>query len=42
VGNLSFKDAQEFDKRMMDVLEKAIDNKIKDIAQDYKVFGKKL
>jgi hypothetical protein len=27
---------------MMDVLEKAIDNKIKDIAQDYKVFGKKL
>jgi hypothetical protein len=42
VGNLSFKDAQEFDKRMMDVLEKAIDNKIKDIAKDYKVFGKKL
>ena len=42
VGNLSFKDAQEFDKRMMDVLEKAIDNKIKDIAQDYKIFGKKL
>jgi hypothetical protein len=27
---------------MMDVLEKAIDNKIKDIAKDYKVFGKKL
>lgn len=42
VGAMDIRDAQEFDKRMMDVLEKAIDNKIKDIAQDYKVFGKKL
>ena len=41
VGNLSFKDAQEFDKRMMDVLQQAIDNKIKDIADDYETIGKK-
>ena len=42
VGAMDFRDATDFDKRMMDVLEKAIDNKIKDIAKDYKVFGKKL
>jgi hypothetical protein len=33
VGNLSYKDAQDFDKRMMNVLQQAIDNKIKDIAR---------
>ena len=42
VGAMDVRDAADFDKRMMDVLEKAIDNKIKDIAKDYKVFGKKL
>jgi uncharacterized protein YjaZ len=42
VGAMDIRDATDFDKRMMDVLEKAIDNKIKDIAKDYKVFGKKL
>jgi len=42
VGMMDIRDATDFDKRMMDVLEKAIDNKIKDIAKDYKVFGKKL
>jgi hypothetical protein len=41
VGNLSFKDAQDFDKRMMNVIQQAIDNKIKDIADDYEAIGRK-
>jgi hypothetical protein len=41
VGAMDFRDAEKFDKRMMDVLNQAIDNKIQDIAKDYKVFGKK-
>jgi hypothetical protein len=41
VGNLSFRDAQDFDKRMMNVLQQAIDNKIKSIADDYETIGKR-
>ena len=41
VGAMDIRDAEKFDKRMMDVLNQAIDNKIQDIAKDYKVFGKK-
>jgi len=41
VGAMDIRDAADFDKRMLDVLEKAIDNRIKDIADDYKVYGRK-
>lgn len=41
VGAMDIRDAADFDKRMLDVLENAIDNRLKDIADDYKVYGKK-
>ena len=41
VGAMDIRDAADFDKRMLDILEKAIDNRLKDIADDYKVYGRK-
>jgi hypothetical protein len=42
VGSMNFRDEQEFEKRLMKLIDDAVDSEIENLAKDYKVVGRKV
>ena len=42
IGSMNFRDEQEFEKRLMKLIDDAVDSEIENLAKDYEVVGRKM